>query len=299
MAKRKKAKKIQVSSIAANLKKKLQSDLNVKRAAKDYDNVSVKKNTHRKLKPKSRAKKPTSLDKVRKEFQEYQQLAMARVKVLKEQKLLNKSFAYQKAVETKPKTEKGRRWLFDVNDTKSYKGIQREINRIREFLNDDTSTPEGVVWSLRELELAKKYKGAFGNQWKAQTGGTFDPDRIDEEYIRTAGKVYRMVESVKGAYGLLYDEGSYDSETTFAAIYDMVVRRNITLDDIGNPVDHRAQDAFDQTLMDTLAMLQEYKEKWSEEARREREMGNMDSKSLQLVQEQTTAKDFLSALFKM
>lgn len=296
MAKIKKAKKIQISDIAKNLKKKLRRDLGIKQ---DYDNVTVKKNSHKKLKPKSKAKKPTSLDKVRKEFQEYQQLAMARVRVLKEQKLLNKSFAYQKAYESKPKSEKGRRWLFDVNDTKSYKGIQREIARIREFLNDDTSTPEGVLWSLRELELEKKYKGAFGNQWKAQTGGSFDPSRIDEEYIRTAGKVYRMIESVKGAYGLLYDEGAYDSETTFAAIYDMVVRRNITLDDIGNPVDTRAQNAFDQTLMDTLAMLQEYKQKWSEEAKREREMGNTDSKSLKVLQEQTTAKDFLSALFKM
>ena len=293
---KKKAKKIQVSSIAANLKKKLRSDLGVKQ---NYDNVTVKKNTHKKLKPKSRAKKPTSLDKVRKEFQEYQQLAMARVKVLKEQKLLNKSFAYQKAYESKPKTSKGRRWLFDVNDRKSYKAIQREIARIREFLNDDTSTPEGVIWSLRELELERKYKGAFGNQWKAQTGGTFDPNRIDEEYIKAAGKVYRMVESVKGAYGLLYDEGAYDSETTFAAIYDMVVRRNITLDDTGNPVDRRAQEKVEETIMDTLTMLKEYKQKWSEEAKREREMGNTDSKSLKVLEEQTTAKDFLSALFKM
>lgn len=296
MAKKKKAKKIQVSSIASNLKKKLRSDLGVKQ---NYDNVAVKKNTHKKLKPKSRAKKPTSLDKVRKEFQEYQQLAMARVKVLKEQKLLNKSFAYQKAYESKPKSEKGRRWLFDINDTKSYKGIQREIARIKEFLNDDTSTPEGVEWALRELELERKYKGAFGNQWKAQTGGTFDPNRIDEEYIKAAGKVYRMVESVKGAYGLLYDEGAYDSETTFAAIYDMVVRRNITLDDTGNPVDRRAQEKVEETIMDTLAMLKEYKQKWSEEAKKEREMGNTDSKALQLVEMQSNAKDFLSALFKM
>lgn len=296
MAKKKKAKKIQVSSIASNLKKKLRSDLGVKQ---NYDNVAVKKNTHKKLKPKSRAKKPTSLDKVRKEFQEYQQLAMARVKVLKEQKLLNKSFAYQKAYESKPKSEKGRRWLFDINDTKSYKGIQREIARIREFLNDDTSTPEGVEWALRELELEKKYKGAFGNQWRAQTGGTFDPNRIDEEYVKAAGKVYRMVESVKGAYGLLYDEGAYDSETTFAAIYDMVVRRNITLDDTGNPVDRRAREKVEETIMDTLAMLKEYKQKWSEEAKKEREMGNTDSKALQLVEMQSNAKDFLSALFKM
>lgn len=293
MAKRKKL--VEVSGLAKNLKENLKRAL-VK--SKDYDKVTVKKNTHRKLKPKSKARK-RPLDEVRKEFKELEKLSMARVKLLRQSNRLKQSFAYQKAKESQPNTGKYRRHLFDISDTKSYKDIQREIGRMKEFLNDMTSTPEGVDWSLKELEIVKKYGGAFGNQWKAQTGLTYDPSRIDAEYLRTAGKIYRMMEDVKGAYGLVYDEGGYESDTTFASIYDMVVKRNILLDENGNPLDRRMQERAEDTLMDILTKLVEYKNNWSEQARQERELGNTDSPSLRALDEYNTARDFLVNLHKI
>ena len=284
------SKKVRVSSVAKNLKNMLEKELKIKRAPKDYDQVTAKR-THKKVKVKSKARK-RPLDEVRQKFLEMQKDAMARVKLLKEAKVTKLSTAYQKALETKPKSEKSRRWLFDVNDTRSYKQLQREINRMQEFLNSTSSTVEGTLWEANEIELFKKYKGAFGNQWKASTGATYDPSRIDSEYVRAAGRIYRMLEDVKGVYGIGLDEGVYDSETTFYSIYDMVVKRNITLDEDGKPIDRRAEERSIDTLLDIIEKLKEYKEKFSEEAQEERRRGNTDSRSLRILREATTAKDF-------
>ena len=291
------SKKVRISSEAKNLKRMFEKELKVKRAPKDYDQVTVKR-THKKVKVKSKARK-RPLDEVRKQFREMQKDAMARVKLLKEAKVAKISTAYQKALETKPKSQKGRRWLFDVNDTKSYKQLQREINRMQEFLNSMSSTVEGTLWEANEIELFKKYKGAFGNQWKATTGATYDPSRIDKEYVRAAGRIYRMLEDVKGVYGIGLDEGAYDSETTFYSIYDMVVKRNITLDDDGKPIDRRAEERSLDTLLDIIEKLKEYKAKFSEEAQEERKMGNTDSRSLRILREASTAKDFKSMIDQM
>lgn len=288
-------KKVRISAEARNLKKMLERELKIKRAAKDYDQVTVKR-THKKVKVKSKARK-RPLDEVRNQFREMQKDAMARVKLLKEAKVTDISTAYQQALATKPKSQKGRRWMFDVNDTKSYKQLQREINRMQEFLNSQSSTVEGALWEANEIDLFKKYKGAFGNQWKASTGQTFDPGRIDREYVRAAGRIYRMLEDVKGAYGLQsMDEGAYDSETTFYSIYDMVVKRNITLDEDGRPSDRRSEERSIDTLMDIIDKLKEYKEKYSEEAQEERKMGNTDSRSLRVLREASTAKEFKDLL---
>lgn len=286
----KKVKKVQVSSQAENLKKMLEKDLKVKKAVKDYDQVTVKR-THKKVKVKSKARRKP-LDDVRKQFMEMQSLAMARVKELKKAKVTNLSSAYQRALETKPKSSKGRRWMFDVSDTKSYKQLKREIDRMQEFLNSQSSTVEGALWEANEIDLYKRYKGAFGNQWKALTGNTFDPSKIDSEYVKAAGKIYRMLEDVKGVYGIGIDEGAYDSETTFYSIYDMVVKRNITLDEDGDFSNKRARDRGLDTLLDIIRKLKEYKEKYSQEAQEERKMGATDSRSLRVLRESTTAKDF-------
>lgn len=294
MAGRKKVKKVQVSSMAKNMRAKLEKDLGVKKAVKDYDQITVKR-TRKKIKARSKAKK-RPMDAVRSQFIEMQKDAMARVKLLKEAKVEKISTAYQKALETKPKSTRSRRWLFDVKDTKNYRQLQREINRMQEFLNSPSSTVEGALWEAKEIELYKQYKGAFGNQWKVLTGSTFDPSRIDNEYVRAAGRIYRMLEDVKGVYGIGLDEGAYDSETTFYSIYDMVVKRNITLDDDGNPIDERAQERSLDTLLDIINKLKEYKEKYSEEAQEERKMGNTDSRSLRVLRESSTAKEFKSKI---
>ncbi|MBO5957311.1 MAG: hypothetical protein J6Q39_07130 [Bacteroidales bacterium] len=294
-SKKSKSKKIQVSGYAKNLKKMLEKDLKVKKTPKDYDQVKAKQRKGKKLKIKSKAKK-RPLEQIRKDLQPLQRQAMDRLKELKEAGVLNKSMAYQSALASKPTTKKSRRWLFDLNDAKTFKDLQREAGRIQAFLTDESSTVEGALWTFNEMRLIEAYGGAFGNQWKASTGGTYDPSRVDSEYLKTAGKIWRMMEDVKGAYGLLYDEGSYESESTFMSIYDMVVQRDIRLDEDGKFASNSDEDRGIQTMFDILQKLKEYNAKYTEEAMLERTMGNMDSRPLVIMKNAETYRDFLNKM---
>jgi len=294
-SKKSKSKSVRVSGYAENLKKMLEKDLKVKKTPKDYDQVKQKQRKGKKLKIKSKAKK-RPLDQIRKDLQPLQRQAMDRVKELKEAGVLNKSMAYQAALASKPTTKKSRRWLFDLNDAKTFKELQREAGRMQAFLTDESSTVEGALWTFNEMRLVEAYGGAFGNQWKATTGGTYDPSRVDSEYLKAAGKIWRMMEDVKGAYGLLYDENSYESESTFMSIYDMVVQRDIKVDEDGRFASDVDEDRGLQTMFDVLMKLKEYKEKYTQEAMLEREMGNMDSKPLVIMQQSESYRDFLNKM---
>ena len=295
---KKKAQRVQVSSEATNLRKQLQKDLNVRTVPVNYDEEALKKNKkeRKKITVRSRAKKRKKpLDKVRKELQDLQEKAMARVKVLREKDLLKYSRAYQDALASKPETGRKRRWLFDVKDTKSFKDIQREAGRIRVFLADDTSTVIGAEWAKSELKL-DKYRGAFGNQWRDEFGQPYNMDIVENEYLRAAGKIYRYLEDLKGAYGLIYDEGGYDSESTFASIYDMVVDAGVTLNEDGGWIDKTAEDNGLSIVFEVYDKLQHYKDTFNKEAKKERSMGDVDSIRLDNLSKAQKYQDFLNKM---
>ena len=295
---KKKAQRVQISSEATNLRKRLQKDLNVRKVPINYDEEALKKNKkdRKKINVRSRAKKRKKpLDKVRNELQDLQEKAMARVKTLREKDLLKYSRAYQDALASKPETGRKRRWLFDVKDTKSFKDIQREAGRIRAFLADDTSTVTGAQWAKSELKL-DKYRGAFGNQWRDEFGQPYNMDIVENEYLRAAGKIYRYLEDLKGAYGLIYDEGGYDSESTFASIYDMVVDAGVTLNDNGDWIDKTAEDNGLSIVFEVYDKLKHYKETFNKEAMKERSMGDVDSIRLDNLSKAQKYQDFLNKM---
>lgn len=257
------------------------------------------------LKPKSKARRKP-VKEMQKEFGRLEKIAMQRVKLLRQNKMLGVSRAYQNALETKPKTGKERRPLFYVKDRNSYKSLRKEIARMQEFINDVSSTIEGARWTADELELTRKYGGAFGSKWaEINDGKTFDPSRINEEYARSAWKIFRYLEEMKGAYGLMYGEGSYDSESLIISIYDMVVERKIKLDEDGVPFNSSAEN-FYETVMDARAKLEYFHEQWEEQAKLEREHGAADSGLLardnivmDLLNKANSSRDFMKLLNNM
>lgn len=270
----------------------------LEKAHKDFE----AKKSGKRIKGKSKANKP-QIRKVQKEFKELQAQAMARVRELRKNKLLDYSRAYQTALSTKPKTTNTRRALFHVEDRNSYKEIRREVARMREFLNDETSTVEGAKWSTQELTLYQKYGGAFGRGWYEIYGVTFDKSRISEDYAKTAYKVFRYLEEMKGSYDLMYGEGSYDSDSLMISIYDMVVEKDIKLDEDGVPLVSSAKN-FYETLISAREKLEAYKEAQHDKLEAERLGGNTDTGVLQkdnivvdLLEKANSAQEFLKLLF--
>lgn len=273
-----------------------------KKLDKETENAGKSTRKGVKLKPKSKARRKP-LKEMQKEFLNLEKIAMSRVKELRGKKMLGVSRAYQNALETKPKTSKERRPLFYVKDRNSYKALRKEIARMQEFINDISSTIEGARWTAEELELTRKYGGAFGKKWaQINKGKTFDPSRINEEYARSAWKIFRYLEEMKGAYGLMYGEGSYDSESLIISIYDMVVERDVRLDEDGVPFNSSAENFYD-TVMDARAKLEYFHEQWKEQAKLEREHGAADSGLLardnivmDLLNKANSSRDFLKLL---
>lgn len=292
-----KKKKTVVEYMANELRERAMADIKRKHARKEAKQA-------RKaglLKPKSKARK-RPIKEVQKEFKDLQKQAMERVKKLRENKLLGVSRAYQNALESKPKTSNPRRALFHVEDRTSYKEIRREVARMREFLNDESSTVEGAKFVAAELTLRQKYGGAFGKHWYAEYGVTYDPSRVTDEYAKVSYKIFRYLESMKGAYGLMYDEGSYDSDSLMISIYDMVVQRDLHLDDVGRPTLDRAE-AFYDTVIDMREKLEEVYNMRQDQIKAEREWGNTDTGVLNhdnlvvdLLETAANSRDFLRML---
>ena len=262
----------------------------------------VAKREGKRIKGKSKARR-RPVKEVQKQFKDLQKQAMDRVRELRQKKLLEYSRAYQAALASKPKTSNTRRALFHVEDRSSYKDIRREVARMQEFLNDDTSTVEGTLWAMKELELYQKYGGAFGKGWKAETGVTYDTSRINEDYARTAYKIFRYLEEMKGSYQLMYGEGTYDSDSLMLSIYDMVVERDIKLDEDGIPMRDSAEKFYD-TIIDAREKLQAYKEAQRDKLEAERLLGNTDTGVISkdnlvvdLLQKAGSAREFMKLLF--
>ena len=296
MAKKKKKPKFIMDYTPKEIRVRAKKEL--ERAHKEFED----KKSGKRIKAKSKAKK-RPIKEVQKQFKDLQAKAMARVKELRKNKMLEYSRAYQTALETKPKTTNTRRALFHIEDRSSYKEIRREVARMQEFLNDETSTVEGAKWSTQELTLYQKYGGAFGRGWYETYGVTFDKSRISEDYAKTAYKVFRYLEEMKGSYDLMYGEGSYDSDSLMISIYDMVVQKDIKLDEDGIPLRNSAENFYD-TIISAREKLQAYKDAQHDKLEAERLGGNTDTGVLEkdnllvdLLEKAGNSREFLKLLF--
>lgn len=118
--------------------------------------------------------------------------------------------------------------LFNAN-LKSRKQIMREFSRVQNFLSDYTSTIEGSKKFNSELQSLSGLRGAFGGEWEAETGKTYDTSRIDEDIAKNTFQIYNRIVSRAGgwerAIGFAQGKESligYGSENLIIAIYDMV-----------------------------------------------------------------------------
>lgn len=296
MAGKKKKPKFVMDYTPKEIRERAKKEL--ERAHKEFE----AKKSGKKIRPRSKARKKP-IKEVQKQFKELQAKAMERVRELRKNKMLDYSRAYQNALATKPKTTNTRRALFHIEDRTSYKEIRREVARMQEFLNDETSTVEGAKWSTQELTLYQKYGGAFGRGWYETYGVTFDKSRITEDYAKTAYKVFRYLEEMKGSYDLMYGEGSYDSDSLMISIYDMVVQKDIKLDEDGIPVRDSAENFYD-TIISAREKLQAYKDAQHDKLEAERLGGNTDTGVLEkdnllvdLLEKAGNSREFLKMLF--
>lgn len=296
MAGKKKKPKFVMDYTPKEIRERAKKEL--ERAHKEFE----AKKSGKKIRPRSKARKKP-IKEVQKQFKELQAKAMERVRELRKNKMLDYSRAYQNALATKPKTTNTRRALFHIEDRTSYKEIRREVARMQEFLNDETSTVEGAKWSTQELTLYQKYGGAFGRGWYETYGVTFDKSRISEDYAKTAYKVFRYLEEMKGSYDLMYGEGSYDSDSLMISIYDMVVQKDIKLDEDGIPVRDSAENFYD-TIISAREKLQAYKDAQHDKLEAERLGGNTDTGVLEndnllvdLLEKAGNSREFLKMLF--
>lgn len=169
-----------------------------------------------------------NLDEIRAQFHKLQNVANKRAEQLEEKGLDSYSKAYQAAVsKIGAYRERNFNDLFDVYDTKRYREIKREVARIKKFLNDETSTVEGV----EKFIAAEKYKGAFSGDWYKTYGVSYDKSRVDEEKAKIAFSMYRRLEENNTSYEEIVGRLGYGSENLIMRIYDMVVESGIENDD--------------------------------------------------------------------
>ena len=162
-------------------------------------------------------------------------------------------------------------YLFDVNDTQRYREIRREVERMNKFLNDETSTVEGV----QKMIAAEKYKGAFSGGWYEKYGVSYDKSRVDEDKAKIAFTIYRRLEESGDSREKIIGDLGYGSESLIMQIYDMVVESGIENDD---SVQYWAE--YGDILEETSRRLDELYIKKYNEAHNIMEEGDEDSKSL-------------------
>ena len=169
-----------------------------------------------------------NLNEIRAQFYKLQTTANKRAEQLEAKGLDSYSRAYQAATsKIGAYRETNFNDLFDVYDTKRYREIKREVARIKNFLNDETSTVEGV----EKFIAAEKYKGAFSGGWHKIYGVSYDKSVIDEEKAKIAFSMYRRLEENKASYEEILGSLGYGSENLIMHIYDMVVESGIENDD--------------------------------------------------------------------
>lgn len=119
--------------------------------------------------------------------------------------------------------ESGRDY-FDLEDVNSREDLISETTRMRVFLNDEGSTMKGARLETAQI-YSDKYKGKFGNQYKAENNVAFDTKSIDPEIAKRAFESYRKIEEDRAALiGKQGMPGVYGSENLIIALYDAEIR---------------------------------------------------------------------------
>lgn len=212
-----------------------------------------------------------NLNEIRARFQSLQAKANARADALQAAGLADYSRAFNEASDKMGAYRATDTYLFDVNDTKRYREIRREVERMNKFLNDETSTVEGV----QKMIAAEKYKGAFSGGWYEKYGVSYDKSRIDEEKSKIAFSIYRRLEESGNSREEIIGSLGYGSESLIMQIYDMVVESGIENDD---SVEYWAE--YGNILEETSRRLDSLYIKKYNEAHDIMEEGDEDSKSL-------------------
>ena len=226
--KKKKSKKQRQSSMTINIKKVRTP--NVKPEKKKREKALKEKG------PDLRRK----LDPLREMLSELVDQANERVSSLRDEGLTSKALSEAERTFARLRSRKGESELFRAN-LKTRDQINREFARVHTFLNDYTSTPEGVKDVMSNLT---RLKGAFGGVWKPETGENYDTSRVDKDIAEEAFSFYRKVLEVTGgwerAIGIIQGhEGlaGYGSENLIIAIYDMVEKARSNKFDYANIID--------------------------------------------------------------
>lgn len=212
-----------------------------------------------------------NLNEIRARFQSLQAKANARADALQAAGLADYSRAFNEASDKMGAYRTTNADLFDVNDTKRYREIRREVERMNKFLNDETSTVEGV----QKMIAAEKYKGAFSGGWYEKYGVSYDKSRIDEDKAKIAFSIYRRLEESGNSREEIIGSLGYGSESLVMQIYDMVVESGIEDDD---SVQYWAE--YGEILEETSRRLDDLYIRKYNEAHNIIEEGDEDSKSL-------------------
>lgn len=171
-------------------------------------------------KRKKKAKKSNSLQPLREQLS-----LMAKEANERASRLTTSNLALKEAKRTRPQSRKNDDVLFR-GDIRNYKDLQKEYARITTFMSDWRSTEEGDEF----YEAKEKYKGAFGGNWLAKYGETYDKSRINEESAKAAFDLYHRLtelepeEKIKMLWSKDSSKISYGSENMIIAIYDMVIQ---------------------------------------------------------------------------
>ena len=212
-----------------------------------------------------------NLNEIRARFQSLQAKANARAEELQAAGLAEYSRAFNEASDKMGAYRSSDVYLFDVNDTQRYREIRREVERMNKFLNDETSTVEGV----QKMIAAEKYKGAFSSGWYEKYGVSYDKSRIDENRAKIAFSIYRRLEESGDSREKIIGDLGYGSESLIMQIYDMVVESGIENDD---SVQYWAE--YGDILEETSRRLDDLYIRKYNEAHDIMDEGDEDSKSL-------------------
>lgn len=159
---------------------------------------------------------------LRRELIERVEEANKRISQLIEEGLSDVSPAFKRAYESLPSYRKGDNAEIFRTDLRTENTLQREIARVDQFLGDWSSSVEGSAYYNTE-----RLKGAFGGQWLAETGETFDTSRIDKDFASIAFSMYdKLAEKYQSEDRLRMlwnkDAHTQDSDKLIMALYSMV-----------------------------------------------------------------------------
>lgn len=178
-----------------------------------------------KFKSKKKIRISKSLNPLREKLNILTSQANERVKELREAGLDETSRALSEAQRTAIRFHSEDQ-LFTANLPRS-RDIGREMARVQAFLNDITSTPEGVI---KDADVVSR--NLFGAQYRIDGGYGADPTRVSKETAERVFEIYHKALEAQGGYervmGWIKSKYSgvsdYGSENLINKIYDMVIK---------------------------------------------------------------------------